>query len=102
MFDPGFCEPCLTNTAHQASLLRSVTNQTHQLGNLCDSQQASVVLSPVEADTIWSIVDYSTMSNGSAAELTQAGMFVEDNVWPDSWIALFGLEQDQDAMRFQL
>ena len=79
-----------------------MADQTHQLGNLCDSQQAKVTLSPVEADTIWSIVDYSTMSNDSSAELSHLGLPPEDNVWPDSWVALFGFEHDQDLMRLPL
>lgn len=49
---------------------------------------------------MWSIVDYSTMSNDPSAELSHPGLPMEDNVWPDSWIALFGLDHDQDAMRF--
>lgn len=92
----------MAETLRQASLLRRVTNQTRQLGNLCDSQQTSVVLSPIEADTMWSIVDYSTMSEDPSVDMSQPGLWTEDNVWPDSWIALFGLEHDQDPMRFPL
>lgn len=51
---------------------------------------------------MWSIVDYSTMSEDPSVDMSQPGLWTEDNVWPDSWIALFGLEHDQDPMRFPL
>lgn len=36
------------------------------------------------------------MSNDSAMETHQPGVAMEETVWPDSWIALFGMEHDQD------
>lgn len=42
------------------------------------------------------------MSNDSAMETRQSGVAMEETVWPDSWIALFGMEHDQDLVRVPL
>ena len=42
------------------------------------------------------------MSNDSATDMRQPGVPMEENVWPDSWIALFGMEHDQDSIDFTL
>ena len=60
------------------------------------------MLSSVETNIIWSIVDYSTMSNDSAMGTRQSGVAMEETVWLDSWIALFGMEHDQDLVRVPL
>lgn len=36
------------------------------------------------------------MSNESSTELTQSVLPAENDVWPDSWMALFGMEHDEN------
>ena len=60
-------------------------------------------LSPLEVDTLWSLVDYSTMSN--SAHAAQICSNPDPNFWFDinaSWYDLFGGVNTADLASFRI
>lgn len=81
--------------------LRRMADQSVKFSHLCNPQPQTVALSQPDEDIMWSVVDYSTMSNRAPGELV-AEEPADAMAWQDSWIGLFGGLDDQYDMNFEL
>jgi hypothetical protein len=82
-------------------MLRRTANESFLLREIGDGQLQLVTPSSTEADTMWSVVDYSTMSNRSVEDLEQSQSH-DTSVWPHSWMGLFGTMPDVNDPIFDM
>jgi len=79
----------------QAQLLRHIAENAHLFRQLSCDQPQIQALSQAASEKMWSLVDYSTMSNGASAGLMENRSH-ETNLWFDSWFGMFGNMDTED------
>ena len=73
----------------QALILRQLAENTFIFSQISSDRPQIATLSSADTDTMWTLVDYSTISNEALAGLTQ-NQSPDANLWSDSWFELFG------------
>ncbi|KAH0844014.1 hypothetical protein FOPE_08656 [Fonsecaea pedrosoi] len=79
------------NVATMALALDVFAAQTYLLSELASDKPEIQILSPADTEMLWSLVDYSTLSNGNIAQQT-ANESPDDSFWfnnNSSWYDLF-------------
>ncbi|KEF63226.1 uncharacterized protein A1O9_01203 [Exophiala aquamarina CBS 119918] len=77
------------NVATMAQLLRHLAENALLFRQLSCDQPQIQPLSQATSETMWSLVDYSTMSNDASTGLME-NQSHETNLWFDSWFGMFG------------
>ncbi|KAK5064314.1 hypothetical protein LTR84_000147 [Exophiala bonariae] len=84
------------NVSTMAQLLRHIAENAHLFRQLSCDQPQIQPLSQATSETMWSLVDYSTMSNDAPTGLME-NQSHETNLWFDSWFGMFGnIETEHD------
>ena len=83
----------------KACALRRIKSDSSAFKDLCSSQPRIAALSLLDENRMWSVVDYSTISNEEVSESTQDQQ-PDASLWYNSWIDLFSTTED--GREFQL
>ncbi|KAK1091312.1 hypothetical protein LTR48_006557 [Friedmanniomyces endolithicus] len=79
----------LQNMSTMALILRQLSEKTFIFSEISSDRPRIATLSSADTDTMWTLIDYSTMSNEALAGVIQ-NQPPDANVWLDSWFELFG------------
>ena len=82
-------------------MLRRMASDNILLRDVRNGQSPEATLASAEADIIWSVVDYSTMSN-RAIEDVEYSQLLDSSPWPNSWMGLFGTMEDVTDFTFDM
>ncbi|RVX70556.1 hypothetical protein B0A52_05207 [Exophiala mesophila] len=75
----------------QGEILQHAAENTLVYSQLASQRSQIAPLAPEYSNTMWSLVDYSTISNETSASLA-ANQSTTADLWFDSWIDLFGMQ----------
>jgi hypothetical protein len=71
--------------------LQQAADNTLVYSQLASQRSQIAPLSPEHSNTMWSLVDYSTISNETSAN-PAANQSPSADLWFESWIDLFGMQ----------